>query len=184
LFPFALATGGESATGRQLPLGRVRGDVWGPRMSNVRFSTLRTGWPAIVLGMLLFCAASGCDNGPPGYTETEAKTRLTRLLRLYQLYVDRNRKGPANEQALREFAKQLTSVEKDEYLIGDDVESIFTSSRDNQPFVIKYNLNTQPGGETRAVAWEAVGQGGRRYVALNIGYVEEYDEETFQQYNK
>jgi hypothetical protein len=103
---------------------------------------------------------------------------------VYQLHVEKKRKGPANEQELREFAKGLTAKEKDEYLIGEDVESIFVSSRDNQPFVIKYNLNLAPGGETRAVAWETTGENGRRYVALSMGYVEEYDEETFKQYNK
>ena len=138
---------------------------------------------SVIIGSLL-AATSGCNDPTAGYTETEAKNRLTRLLRLYQLHVEKTKKGPASEQELREFAKQLTAKERDDYLIGEDVESIFVSSRDNQPFVIKYNLNVKPGGEPRAVAWEATGQEGRRYVALSIGYVEEYSEETFQQYNK
>jgi hypothetical protein len=139
---------------------------------------------AELLGVAFFllAGASGCGDGKAGYTETEAKTRLTRLLRLYQLHVEKKQKGPASEQELRDFARQLTAKEKDEYLIGEDLESIFVSSRDQQPFVIKYNLNLRPGGETRAVAWEATGQDGRRYVALSIGYVEEYPEETFNQY--
>jgi hypothetical protein len=139
---------------------------------------------AVFVVFLLLVGTSGCGNGSAGYTETEAKTRLTKLLRLYQLHVDKKKKAPASEQELRDFAKQLTAKEREDYLIGEDLEGIFVSPRDNQPFVVKYNLKLTPGGETRAVAWEATGQNGRRYLALSIGYVEEYDEETFKQYSK
>jgi hypothetical protein len=50
--------------------------------------------------------------------------------------------------------------------------------------VIRYNLKLEPGGPTRAVAWEANGQDGKRFVALTMGYVEEYDDQTFKEYNK
>ena len=132
---------------------------------------------------LLLAGASGCSSGsaPP---EPEAKARLTKLLRLYQVYVEKNKKGPANEQALREFGQKLSAKERDEYLIGEDLEGIFTSPRDKQKFVVRYNLRVDSGGATRAIAWEATPQDGKRYVALSIGYVEEYDDETFQQYQK
>jgi hypothetical protein len=128
------------------------------------------------------CGAAGCS--PPGYTEPEAKVRLTKVLRLYKAYVEKNRKGPATEQALRDFGQKLSPKERDEYLIGDDLDGIFTSPRDQEKYVIRYNLKLDPGGPTRAVAWEAQGQGGKRFVALSMGYVEEYDDETFQQYQK
>jgi hypothetical protein len=128
-------------------------------------------------------AASGCGHGG-GSSEPEAKVRLTKLLRLYQVYVEKNKKGPPNEQALREFGRKLSPQERDEYLIGDDLDGIFTSPRDDQRFVIHYNLKLDPGGPMRAVAWEATGQDGMRFVALSVGYVEEYDDETFQQYRK
>jgi hypothetical protein len=105
------------------------------------------------------------------------------LLRLYQVYVEKNKKGPPNESALREFGQKLSPQERDEYLIGDDLDGIFTSPRDNQKYVIRYQLKPDP-GQTRAIAWEAAGQGGKRFVALSTGYVEEYDDETFQQYKR
>jgi hypothetical protein len=40
----------------------------------------------------------------------------------------------------------------------------------------------RPTGQNRALAWEETGQDGKRYVALTMGYVQEYDEETFQHY--
>jgi hypothetical protein len=136
--------------------------------------------------MLLLCGVGlGCGGrGGSGAAEPEAKVRLTKVLRLYQVYVERHKQGPPSEPALREFGQKLTAKERDEYLLGDDLESIFTSPRDGQKYVLRYSLKLDPGGPTRAVAWEAVGQGGKRYVALSMGYVEEYDDATFQEYKK
>jgi hypothetical protein len=129
----------------------------------------------------LCCPNLGC--GRRETAEPEAKVRLTKVLRLYQVYVEKNRKGPPSEQALREFGQKLSPKERDEYLIGDDLDTIFTSPRDNQKYVVQYNLRLDPSA-SRAVAWEATGKAGMRFVALSIGYVEEYDDETFQQYKK
>ncbi|HJZ93331.1 MAG TPA: hypothetical protein VKE40_20815 [Gemmataceae bacterium] len=139
---------------------------------------LATLTAAIVIGI----GPSGCGPtvAPP---EPEAKVRLSKLLRLYQVYVEKNKKGPPNEQALREFGSKLTPQQRDEYLIGDDLDTIFTSPRDNQKYEIRYNVKLDP-GDTLAVAWEANGQNGMRYVALSTGYVEEYDEETFKEYKR
>jgi hypothetical protein len=140
---------------------------------------LLLAWPI----MVFLCGGSlGC--GGRGPAEPEAKVRLTRLLRLYQVYVARNHHGPPDEQALRAFGQKLSAKERDESLIGDDPDGLFTSPRDHEKYVIRYNLKLEPSGPTRAVAWEAAGQGGKRFVALSIGYVEEYDDQTLRQYQK
>jgi hypothetical protein len=135
----------------------------------------------LVLGFVVYSLFFKKPPAPP--PEPEAKVRLTKLFRLYKAYVDRNKKGPPNEQALHDFGQKLTPQERDEQLIGDDLDSIFTSPRDNQKYAVHYNIKLDP-GQTRAVAWEATGQGGKRFVALSLGYVEEYDDETFKQYMK
>src|SRR5262245_3650360 len=138
---------------------------------------------ATVAGAILVgIGGFGCGPtvAPP---EPDAKVRLTKLLRLYQVYVDKNKKGPPNEQALRDFGSKLSPQQRDEYLIGDDLDTIFTSPRDNQKYEVRYNVRLDP-GDTRAVAWEATAQNGMRYVALSTGYVEEYDEETFKEYKR
>jgi hypothetical protein len=142
------------------------------------FRLLVSCWVATVVSG----GIAGCGGGAT--SEPEAKARLTKVLRLYQVYVEKNKKGPPSEQALREFGEKLSAKERDEYLIGDDLNGIFTSPRDNQKFVIAFNVKLDPSGPTRAVAWEATGQDGMRFVALSIGYVEEYDDETFKQYKK
>jgi len=135
--------------------------------------------------VLLCCWPLGCrGKGVAPSNDPEVKQRLEKLFRLYRAYVDRHKKGPPNEEALRQFGQTMSAKEKDEHLIGDDVDRLFTSPRDNQKFVIRYNLKLEPGGPTRAVAWEATGKNGMRFVALTVGYVEEYDEETFNQYRK
>ena len=142
--------------------------------------------PLVALSVtLLLCAAlAGCRGAVAASTEPEAKERLKQLLELYRHFVLKNGKGPANEQDLRAFGQKLTPAERASYLIGDDLESIFISPRDNQKFQIRYGLKLDATGPTRAVAWEATPQNGKRFVALTMLYVEEYDEQTFQEYNR
>ena len=139
--------------------------------------------PVWTMVVLVGCGPLGCGGGGAG-AEPEAKTRLTKVLRLYQVYADKNKTGPPSEQALREFGQKLSAKELDELLIGDDLDSIFTSPSDQERFVVRYNVKLGRGGPTQAIAWEATGQGGKRFVALSIGYVEEYDEQTFKEVNK
>jgi hypothetical protein len=141
----------------------------------------RTG---ITLGVLLLLGASQGCGGTSGKAEPDAKVRITKVLRLYQAFVEKNKKGPPDESALLEFGRKLSAQQRDEYMIGEDLDSIFTSPRDNQKYMIQYGIKLDPGGATRAIAWEAVGQDGKRWVALSRGYVEEYNEETFQRYRK
>ena len=87
------------------------------------------------------------------------------------------------EQALRDFGQKLTAQERADLLIGDDLEGIFTSPRDNEKFVVRYNARLDP-SQSRAIAYESKGVNGLRYVALSIGYVVEYDEEQLKDYKK
>ncbi len=147
-------------------------------------STLRR---AFALGLLAVCCCAlspGCQSYSSGVTTTDASTRLSKVLNLYKAYVERNQQGPADKAALVEFGKKLTPQERDEYLIGEDLETIFISPRDNQPFEIKYGLTLAAGGDTQALAWEAVGKDGKQYAALTMGYVEEYDDETLREYQR
>jgi hypothetical protein len=126
----------------------------------------------------------GCGGGDDVKSDSEGKARITHLFRLYKAYVEKNKKGPPNEQALRDFGAKLTAEERASYLIGDEIEGLFTSPRDNQKYVIRYNEKLEPTGPSRGVVWEAQGKDGRRYVALTLGYVEEYTDEMFKEYTK
>jgi len=142
---------------------------------------LRAG--GLLVCAALGCAASGCASGAPEVEQPDAEVRISRLLHLYQAYAQKHQKGPPNEQALKEFAAKLTSKEKEDFSIGDDVEGIFVSPRDNKPFGILYNVRLDP-SQNRAIIWEETGKDGMRYVALSIGYVTQCDEQTFKDYRK
>src|SRR5262245_33306999 len=125
----------------------------GAPMTNARLlpSTCRLvllGWAAA-----LCCSGLACNRDAP--PDPDAKVRLEKLLRLYQAYVNKHRKGPPDEEALRSFGQSLSPQERTDFLIGDDVEGIFTSPRDKQKYVIQFNLKLDPSGATRAVAWES-----------------------------
>jgi hypothetical protein len=127
---------------------------------------------------------AGCGGAGAGSKESDAKERISQLFHLYKAYVERNKKGPPDEQALRDFGQKLTTEEKTGYIISEDIDQLFVSPRDKQKYVIRYNTRLDPTGPTRGVIWEAEGQGGRRYVALTLGYVEEYGEAMFKDYTK
>jgi hypothetical protein len=136
------------------------------------------------MALLIPITLSGCRKPVGGDAPQEAKDHLWQLFRLYKAYVERNKKGPADEASLREFGKSLTADERKSYIIGDDIEGLFTSPRDKQKYVIRFGQRLDPVGPMRGVIWEAVGQGGTHLMALSNGYVEEYDENMFKEYAK
>lgn len=141
-----------------------------------------TRWLRAVVLLCLVSLVAGCAGSAPP-PEPDVKDRLSKLFNLYRAYTDANRKPPSNEQALRDFAAKLSPSERADRLIGDDLESIFLSPRDKEKFVVKYNLRPDP-AVNRALAWEAKGNNGMHFVALTMGYFEEYDEEQLKQYSK
>jgi len=150
-----------------------------------RYVVWERDWSWCCLLIVLCEILPGCSSGGNDVrADSEGKTRITQLKQLYKAYVDRNKKGPADEAALREFGSKLTAEERASYLIGDDIDALFTSPRDKQKYVIRFNQKFEPTGPMRGVVWEAQGQDGRRYVALTNGYVEEYRDEMAQEYIK
>jgi hypothetical protein len=120
--------------------------------------------------------------GPPPGTTTDpaAMQRLSKLMRLYQYYTAEKRKPPANEQEFRAFLSQLPDERKAAYLLTEDVDVLLTSPQDGQKFVVRYGVAVNATGEPQAFAWEATGQGGKRFVARTDGYVVECTEEDFR----
>lgn len=136
------------------------------------------------MALLISIPPAGCSKPVGGAAPAEAKEHLWQLFRLYKAYVERNKKGPPDEQALRDFGNKLTPEERKGYIIGDDIDGLFVSPRDKQKYVIRYNQRLDPVGGTRGVIWEAEGKGGTHLMALSNGYVEEYEETMFKEYSK
>jgi len=140
--------------------------------------------PVLWVALAISITFSGCSRPATGTTDPEPKLRLERLLGSYKAFVVKNKKGPANEAALRTFLLALSQEEKNNLKIGDDLDALFVSPRDQQKYEVRYGLPLTVGGATEAVAWEKTGQDGHRYVALNIGYVQQYSEQDFQELKK
>ena len=138
---------------------------------------------AAFLGLLTCAIAPGCGKGAAPAAQDDTYVRLKKLYSLYRTYVDKNQKGPPNEEALREFGQKLSPQERADRSIGDDLENIFVSPRDKEKFVVRYNLRLDP-SKNQALAWEATGRNGMRCVMLTIGYPAEYDEKTLNESKK
>src|SRR5262249_28083501 len=127
---------------------------------------------------------AGCPSGGTGGSVDDGRARITNLFHLYKAYTEQNKKGPADEKALTDFGKKLTPEQRAGYIIPDDTDSLFVSPRDKQKYVIRYGAKLEPTGPPKGIIWEAQGKGGTRFVALAMGYVEEYTEEMSKDYIK
>jgi hypothetical protein len=152
--------------------------------SAAALSSRRIVRPVLVVAVILLAGLAGCSSRDPAKATSDplAKVRLTRLIKFYQMYTALKNKPPANEQAFKDYLRTLPQEEKVAAGIGEDVDSLLVSPRDGQKYHIEYGTVARPTGQNRALAWEETGQDGKRYVALTMGYVQLYDEETFQQY--
>jgi len=137
----------------------------------------------VLIGCVVFAvliAQTGCTGGSVAPPQSAAQDRLANLMNLYRLYVEKTKKPPPNEEALREFHKSLSAQERTDRLIGNgDIEELFSSPRDKQKFNVKYNIKPEP-AVNRALAWETTGQNGLRWVALTNGYTVEYDDQQLK----
>jgi hypothetical protein len=144
-------------------------------------------------GLALILAGCGSKGTPP----PTAEQNIQKFARVYGQYVARNQgRAPASIDELKKFLgsqdqKVLTTLNL------TDVDSVFVSPRDNEPYVLvrpKPRGANRPGGPPPApgspppgnaaspvVAHEKTGSGGKRYVVFADTRVEEVDEERFKE---
>lgn len=138
--------------------------------------------PFVLTALVTIVALTGCSSKPPtGTSDPVAKLQLERILEFYRAYLDEKKKPPSDEKTLRDFIAALPADRKQGFGMTDDLDKLFTSPRDNKKYVVRYKLKFSPSGDTEALAWEETGLAGSRFVALSMGYVEEYDEERFKE---
>ncbi len=149
-------------------------------------SASRCAWCATLLVMGLALTGSGCGGGTrTGTTDPEAKLRLEHLLRAWNAYVDNKQKTPASEDDLKNYLRKLSAKDREKIGLPEDFEKIFTSPRDGAKYVVRYGMpRLDAGGDSQPIAWEQNGAGGKRFVALNVGYVEEYEDAAFNALKK
>jgi hypothetical protein len=142
---------------------------------------------ASLLACLLLAAGSatlGCG-GPDLADRVGAMndSNIKRVANLYMAYQFRKgMKGPADEAAFKNFIQSEMAPRKLELMRVDrnNVEGLFKSERDGEPFRVRYGLSGGP-STVLAVAFEQTGQDGKRLVAFTDGSVEEVDGARYSQ---
>jgi hypothetical protein len=134
-----------------------------------------------VLCLSLLAAVGGCGGGSKPQTKVEA--HLQALAVFYGRYLSQNRgRPPADEKAFKQFLAKLNPAEFSSFGLSTPDE-MFISPRDNQPYVVRYNVPVGPPGPQgpAVIAYEQTGSGGSRYVAFALGGVQEVDEARWRQ---
>ena len=144
---------------------------------------MRSWHPAGVLGSsaVWLAVLIGCQSASSDKSE-DTPTRLQTLHGLLTMYImevqttQGERPSSPSRPNAEGFKEWVTTLPPNR--IGDiEAQKLLVSPRDEEPFVINYDM-ASTGGHEPAI-WERTGVNGKRYVIYADGNVEEVDEETF-----
>jgi hypothetical protein len=134
----------------------------------------------LCLGAVVFCALSSGCSGASREAQQREESNLKPLAILYGQFIGQHRgRPPGSEEEFKEFVRSAGKEQLASFGVTDR-EGLFISSRDKKPYVVLYGKSA-PAGEARVVAYEQEGQGGTRFVADDLGRVQEVDEARFKE---
>jgi hypothetical protein len=144
-------------------------------------SSLAVQWRFAVLFSCVVVAA-GCQHKPAGEL-APVESNVKNIAIFYGRFMSQNRgRTPPDKEALKKFIASHPVAELAALKITD-VEQLFVSPRDQQPYVVRYGAKLPPPGPSGSpvIAYEKDGDGGRRYVAFANAGVEELDDARFKE---
>jgi hypothetical protein len=128
-------------------------------------------WPMVAI--LVCSTAGGCAGGK----QEQQQTNLRSLAAFYSQYRAEHRgNAPPNEKEFKSFILAKSGKALTER--GMTVDELFTSSRDEKPFVVKYS-SIKSWGRPDVVVYEQEGRDGLRHVATSVGGYEVLTEDEF-----
>jgi hypothetical protein len=138
---------------------------------------------ALMLFMLSILVGCGRGDDPAARIAEMNNSSIRRVANLYNAFqLRKGMKGPKDKTEFTSFIQNEMSPVKLERMQVDktNIEGLFTSERDEQPFEIRYGVGGGL-GSANAVVFEKEGVDGMRQVAFTNGTVEEmaaaqYDE--------
>jgi hypothetical protein len=147
-------------------------------------------WPGangrLAVGYLLLLAfllgLAGCGETPVPVDDQAGMRNLMFLARFYGRYQAMSRGAvPPSEEALKKFMQGPIAAEVQASGVTN-VDDVFISPRDKQPYVITYKKPPRnPGINGDPIfAYEATGVDGKRLVSTMVGTVQEMDAEQFK----
>ncbi len=144
------------------------------------FSYIQNGCKFLSLLLVIATTSLACTQQAPPPTQQEI--HLKALAVCYGKFLASHQgRTPKNEAEFKAFVEQLPR----EQIPGapSDSSSLFVSPRDNQPYLIRYDIGpAMPGLHAPVIAYEQTGVDGKRYVANLLGAVEQVDEATFREH--
>ena len=145
------------------------------------FPTFSRHLAALCVVALACLAASGC--GSQSKSLPREQSGLKKIAVLYGRFLSQHRgQPPANEAEFKKFVHALPPGDLESFGV-DDSDRIFISSRDEKPYIIIYGPPKGPPGPggSPVIAYEQEGKDGKRWVASDLGAIEEVDDARFQQ---
>jgi len=152
---------------------------------------LRPRKAALLVGMVvgvMCCGGCGASDPKPALKAAVLRANSTngkRLATLYSRYHARFFSGPRDETAFKKFIADRPVAELEELGVSSgDIEALFVSERDKQPFFIRYGLSLTD-ARSRAMVLESEGlngtalilfggEGGIREAAVPSAELEDY----------
>lgn len=110
------------------------------------------------------------------------KSNIQRLANLYGFYQAKHGwQGPADEAEFRKFiSSQSATTLKRMGIDPNDLDSVFSSERDNEKFQIRWAVAGSERGEPVAVVFEQTGSGGERMIGFVGGSPREVDDAEYK----
>src|SRR5262249_49075238 len=131
----------------------------------------------------LVLAVAGCGKSRVEASGGEKRTRALGMM--YLRYSTNNIGRKQSVEQFKQFIKKVPANELEPYGIQPaDLDPLFVSPRDGQPYVIRFGAPPAPPSPlapATVVIYEATGAGGKRLTFDAVGGVADLDEEAFRQ---
>ncbi|MGD9922416.1 MAG: hypothetical protein AB7V13_13380 [Pseudorhodoplanes sp.] len=125
---------------------------------------------SVGIGALLAVFVAGCSNGDnPASALADANgTNIQRLSNLYFTFQSEHEwRGPRDETEFKSFLHSIDPAKLERIGIdASNIDALFISERDGQPFAIRYGVQGNVMGSSEPVVFEATGDGGKRLVGF------------------
>lgn len=127
---------------------------------------------------------AGCSqSGPASAIAAANDSNIKRLSNLYQSFASRNGwHGPKDEAEFKEFIRTFPAHRLQ--MLGvdpDQLDALFKSERDDQPFQIKYQVSSGLGAVI-PVVFEQHGEDDKKMVGFTDGSIQVPDEHQYRQW--
>ncbi|MSQ94739.1 MAG: hypothetical protein EXR98_09310 [Gemmataceae bacterium] len=122
---------------------------------------------------LVLCSILAVQLGCQQTQRPVEEARPSQLAIFYGRFISKHQgQSPANEKELKDFIRQEDA--------SVNVDEIFISPRDKEPYVVRYKLGMAMPGAEMVTVHEKTGANGKKMVGLATGQVRMVDDDEFQ----